>query len=201
MKKTKEEALKTRNKILKSSLSVFLAKGYSETTLEQIAKRSKVTRGAIYWHFKNKKEILDILGKGQFNRLTEKINEIQGQDSSALDKLDEILRINVTALYDLKEFRDYIELTWFNVEKSQDKSLYQSKIEITELFYKVILKLIKQAQDQDEIRKDMDYNLIALNFINLINGLFRSYFMLQSHFKDRSMAMASLDQYLDLIKK
>ena len=54
MRRTKEEAEQTRNAILEAAVDVFTEKGVARATLEQIAKAANVTRGAVYWHFKNK---------------------------------------------------------------------------------------------------------------------------------------------------
>ncbi|ABB39334.1 transcriptional regulator, TetR family [Oleidesulfovibrio alaskensis G20] len=56
-RKTKEEAEKTRQLLLDCALTVFLRKGYSATTLNDIAEEANLTRGAVYWHFKNKVDV------------------------------------------------------------------------------------------------------------------------------------------------
>ena len=50
-RRTKEEAAKTRARILASALSLFAKKGYVHTTFTDIAARLKMTKGAVYWHF------------------------------------------------------------------------------------------------------------------------------------------------------
>lgn len=54
MRRTKEEAEKTRTAILASAERLFLARGVAHTSLDLIAKDAGVTRGAVYWHFENK---------------------------------------------------------------------------------------------------------------------------------------------------
>ncbi len=54
MRRTKEEAEKTRIAILASAERLFLDKGVAHTSLDQIARDAGVTRGAVYWHFQNK---------------------------------------------------------------------------------------------------------------------------------------------------
>lgn len=53
-RKTKQQALVTRQHILDVALRLFSQQGVSSTSLVEIAKAAGVTRGAIYWHFKNK---------------------------------------------------------------------------------------------------------------------------------------------------
>lgn len=54
MRRTKEEAEQTREKIFRAGIKVFAEKGYSAGTLADVAREAGVTRGAIYWHFENK---------------------------------------------------------------------------------------------------------------------------------------------------
>ncbi|MGZ9164459.1 MAG: TetR family transcriptional regulator, partial [Anaerolineales bacterium] len=61
MRRTKEEAAVTRATLLKTALSVFSAKGYAAATLDDVATAAKVTRGAIYWHFKSKADLYNTL--------------------------------------------------------------------------------------------------------------------------------------------
>ncbi|MDP1673909.1 MAG: TetR family transcriptional regulator, partial [Burkholderiales bacterium] len=53
-RRTKDEAVETRNQILDAAEKVFSARGVSRTSLADIAEAASVTRGAIYWHFKDK---------------------------------------------------------------------------------------------------------------------------------------------------
>lgn len=60
-RKTKEEALETRNRLLDAAERVFNDRGVSRTSLSEIAQAAGVTRGAIYWHFKNKLDLFDAM--------------------------------------------------------------------------------------------------------------------------------------------
>jgi TetR/AcrR family acrAB operon transcriptional repressor len=54
VRKTKQDALATRNSILEAAAMLFAERGVSGTTLQHIATAAGVTRGAIYWHFEDK---------------------------------------------------------------------------------------------------------------------------------------------------
>ena len=62
-RKTKEESIKTRSLLLEAALDVFSEKSFSEVTLSEIAERVGMTKGALYWHFKNKSDLLSKLIK------------------------------------------------------------------------------------------------------------------------------------------
>ena len=57
VRRTKSEALETRARILDAAEQVFLRKGVLSASLNDIASEAGVTRGAIYWHFKNKHDV------------------------------------------------------------------------------------------------------------------------------------------------
>jgi TetR/AcrR family acrAB operon transcriptional repressor len=60
-RRTKEEALETRSRILDAAERVFNERGVANSSLEEIASAAKVTRGAVYWHFKDKAELFDAM--------------------------------------------------------------------------------------------------------------------------------------------
>ena len=54
MRRTKEEALETRRRILDAATAIFEQRHWKEVSLEQVAAAAGVTRGAVYWHFGSK---------------------------------------------------------------------------------------------------------------------------------------------------
>lgn len=56
-RKTKAEAALTRDRIVACARQVFSRDGVTNTSLEQVAKEAGVTRGAVYWHFRNKADL------------------------------------------------------------------------------------------------------------------------------------------------
>lgn len=61
VRKTKQEALETREKILDAAEMLFQRRGVSRTSLQDIATEAELTRGAIYWHFKDKAEMFNAM--------------------------------------------------------------------------------------------------------------------------------------------
>lgn len=61
LSKKEMRAQATRQAILDAAEDAFYALGFSGTTLEEIARRTGVTRGAIYWHFNDKTEVFQAI--------------------------------------------------------------------------------------------------------------------------------------------
>jgi len=60
-RRTKEEALATRHRLLDAAELLFQAQGVSRTSLNDIALQAGATRGAIYWHFKDKADLFNAM--------------------------------------------------------------------------------------------------------------------------------------------
>lgn len=60
-RRTKEDALATRHQLLEAAERVFAEKGVSRTSLQDIAQAAGASRGAIYWHFKNKADLFNAM--------------------------------------------------------------------------------------------------------------------------------------------
>src|SRR6478752_894909 len=60
-RRTKEEAMTTRERLLDAAELLFQSQGVSQTTLQQIAQAADATRGAVYWHFKDKADLFNAM--------------------------------------------------------------------------------------------------------------------------------------------
>jgi TetR/AcrR family acrAB operon transcriptional repressor len=94
VRRTKEEAQETRNRILDAAEQVFFEKGVSRTSLSDIAQAAGVTRGAIYWHFANKGDLFTEM----FDRVLLPLDELKAasldpEDPDPLGRLIEIFTV------------------------------------------------------------------------------------------------------------
>ncbi|MDB5825849.1 MAG: TetR family transcriptional regulator [Variovorax sp.] len=83
-RRTKEEALATRHRLIDAAEILFQSQGVSRTSLQQIAEQAGATRGAVYWHFKDKADL--------FNAMMERVtlpmeNAARFTDDPAVDPL------------------------------------------------------------------------------------------------------------------
>ncbi len=93
---TKEEALATRDRLLDAAELVFSEKGVSRTSLHDIAEAAGVSRGAIYWHFKNKADLFNAMMDRTTLPMEDALQQI-GHDAGQ-DPLDELQRAILDAM-------------------------------------------------------------------------------------------------------
>ena len=96
MRKTKEDAELTRQAILDAAERLFCDRGYAATTLDAISRAAGVTRGAFYWHFRDKAEVLAALHARCFLPQEQILTAVAEADSA--DPLGGLLDASVAAL-------------------------------------------------------------------------------------------------------
>ncbi|HSF22339.1 MAG TPA: TetR family transcriptional regulator [Burkholderiales bacterium] len=95
-RRTKDEALETRGRILDAAERVFSEHGVSRTSLEDVARAAGVTRGAIYWHFKDKGDLFAAM----VSRITLPMEAMvaRSSDESVDDPIGSLKKCAVSAL-------------------------------------------------------------------------------------------------------
>lgn len=173
MRKTKEEAEVTREKLLDAGLKVFSRKGYATATLDDIAKEAGVTRGAVYWHFKGGKAdlLVSILDDG-LARVNNIMLKIITADEKPIKKLE---RLAVRMLEFLEEDEKYRALQEILIFKTGEDTELTLKLADKQLAQRETLKnisdMIDEAKAAGEVRKDVDTTTIALAYYGMINGI------------------------------
>ncbi len=100
MRRTKEEAARTRDSIVEAALACFERHGIGGSTLDQIAAEAGVTKGAIYWHFRGKREIFEAIRDDIAIPLLDRADTtlLHGGDGTALSRIEAFLAAMVDTL-------------------------------------------------------------------------------------------------------
>ena len=88
-----------RDQILDSALTLFAAKGYSNTSIEDIKRKSNISTSRIYNQFKNKQTIAKTLYIDLAQRMQESLREIDRANTTVRDTM----RAVVDLMFDLTE--------------------------------------------------------------------------------------------------
>lgn len=174
MKKTKAEALKTREYLMLAALDTFYERGVSRASLNEIAQNAGVTRGALYWHFKNKEDLFDAL----FQHIFHDIRFEFAEDMDCSGKADTLSQLqssleNVFTRIESNEthrkFSSIIHLKCEHTEQNQAiTSLMHSYIE---MWKTQISRSISQCIKQGQLPKDLDVKLATSYLGSTIIGL------------------------------
>ena len=76
-----ENSAATRSALLKIARKLFAERGYADTATEEVVKRARVTRGALYHHFKDKQDLFKAVLHEEQLRLASKTGEAASKES------------------------------------------------------------------------------------------------------------------------
>ena len=202
MRRTKEEAEVTKQRLVKAALDVFSRKGYADTRLEDIAAEAGVTRGAIYHHFGNdsnqfngKAELYNTLITEAYTRMNPLMEDAISGGINTLDKLRRLMVMTLMFAATDPEFRAISELTLFKTAIVPElEEGIQRKIQGTHVLVDYIASLVETGITAHEMRATVVPRDVALALIGLQNGLLSLWLLDTQLFslKDRAEAIVEL---------
>src|SRR5262249_26871130 len=153
MRKTKEEALVTREQVLRAALHVFSTQGYAASTLEGIAQEAGVTRGAVYGHFAGKAELYHTLVQEQFTRGGERLLAVFSEGGRARDMLHRFIARSLALVEDDEMYQRVIELTLFKADPAIDQvGDVQQKQQGTQALLHQLEQVLQAGVEAGEVR-------------------------------------------------
>ncbi|WP_338845174.1 TetR family transcriptional regulator [Massilia sp. W12] len=121
VRKTKEEALQTYHALLDAAEREFRARGVKDTTLAHVAAAAGVTRGAVYWHFKDKEALFAALRERAFAPNEALLQQMEASaQTDPLASLQTLLeQVLILVARDPRQ-RVMFEILFHRCEKNQD---------------------------------------------------------------------------------
>ena len=119
-RKTKEEAELTRKKVIKSALLLFSEQGVAHTTLTDISKKAEVTKGAFYWHFKNKLEVFDAIIEEYSLPIEKQADDMMKQGGEPLQALLKTLHFFFNKVENSPELIALFDVTYYKCEYTHE---------------------------------------------------------------------------------
>jgi len=177
LRRSKEDAQQTRQKIIEAAEEVFFHQGIARTTLEQIARAAGVTRGAIYWNFENKVDLINVVHAEVQMPAEEILKRILADDTSgALDKLERHCGDSLLQLHKDEHTRRVYSILLLKCEHSEEtrqlsERLRESKLEMTHNLERFFSRL----QQHGHISPAEEPRLLAIGLYSFMLGLYSDY--------------------------
>ncbi|RZI92687.1 MAG: TetR family transcriptional regulator [Variovorax sp.] len=196
-RRTKEEALATRHRLIDAAEVLFQSQGVSQTSLQQIAEQAGATRGAIYWHFKDKADL--------FNAMMERVKlpmeaAVRFSSTSDHDPLALIESAMVHALRlvtDDPQVRRVFEVATHKVEyTSEMASAHRRHLEGRNACVVDFEKAIRLAARRARIKLPVPAAVAAYGLHALISGLIQDWLLDPTAFALVSAGRRTFNIYL-----
>ena len=159
VRKTKEEAEKTRKELIEAARRVFHQCGVSRSTLEKIAKDAGVTRGAVYWHFKDKAELFFAMREDVFIPMVERTDSFLLSEAyeNPLDAIEASLKEFFRVLDDCSIVREVFEIMISRCEYVDEFARVQEEVgRPAQEFLSKIERVYQRAAEKGMLREGLD---------------------------------------------
>jgi len=175
MRKTKTEAQKTRRYLLDAALEVFWRDGVTRASLQAIAQEADVTRGALYWHFKNKEDLFETLFEQQYADFFAAFN-----DQTLRDNQDvwTHLQHNLTTMFETLATREskhkFCNVMFSKCEQTAgNETITELACRYHRLFQKQIAYALQLSREQGRLPENTDIELAAIYLESSLVGLIK----------------------------
>jgi TetR/AcrR family acrAB operon transcriptional repressor len=193
-RKTKAEAALTRDRIVACARQVFSREGVTNTSLEHVAKEAGVTRGAVYWHFRNKADLFMAvrLDTGSLLRL----NPESGDDP--LHRLELFLLEAIRRLRDEDKVRETYEVMLWKCEYvGEFAGVRKDLMSAGTLFLTEATELYEEAAREKLIAPELNPRLAARETFCFYAGMLKLWLADESGQAVREDILKVITQHID----
>lgn len=172
-RKTKEESEETRRLLLDAALKLFSEKGIQNTTLAAVAKEAGVTRGAIYWHFKDKADMLHALWEVVLGPLDQVYESLFAEQEK--DPLDYLLKCSTEFLLEVVNNPKFQQVMRISMQSMSDQQLCEHMRCHCQNDLDNLTKVMGLARKKGILRQGLSPKTAAFCFMGYMAGILETW--------------------------
>ncbi|MBT3227286.1 MAG: TetR/AcrR family transcriptional regulator [Deltaproteobacteria bacterium] len=178
--------------IIDTAAELFHKKGYSSTSLDDVAKALGISKPALYHYVKNKNELLTIIYTQTFENIFMDTYEISNMDLLPDEKLRRIIRHHITNII-MKDL--YMFSVFFSEENRLPKRDFNKIREEKRRYTGIIEKILEEGMSQGLFVKT-DPRLQAYAIIGMCNWIYKWYKVGETRFSPEQIS----DYFIQLLE-
>jgi TetR/AcrR family acrAB operon transcriptional repressor len=176
-RRTKEDAAITREQLLDAAESVFRRRGVARSSLAEVAAAAGVTRGAVYWHFRDKADLCDAMCERARTPMEAMLSDAGAATHD--DPLGALRTLAITALTRLASdprSQAVFEVMLHETESAGEMAtITERKQRERRHCLTSVERVLQQAVEVGQLPKDTDTPLAAQALHAYIGGLMNSW--------------------------
>jgi AcrR family transcriptional regulator len=151
---------------VRKAATLFREKGYKAASMRDLAEAVGVEAASLYNHIKSKSELLHELVFSVANKFVLKMDEIESENISSLEKMEKLLRFHITEMIHNYEEVYVSDREWKHLSDPY-LSNYQNQRRV---YRKRIAAIIEEGIRNKEI-KTIDAPTVVLIFLHAVSGI------------------------------
>lgn len=200
MRRTKEDAAKTRAHILDVALRLFGELGYSGASLSKIAAAAEVTKGAIYWHFESKVDLYEQLIYEKSRHSFNELHGILSEQGPAVGKLKQYLIRSFLLLTEDQGFRELQRVIIFKTEQLPElNAQIEQKKNTMRLLLDHLTEVIEEGKKQGSIKSTVISSELSWEMLAFHNGVSNTWLLFPDSFPLAQKATSIVHHFFESI--
>ncbi|MBT3299709.1 MAG: TetR/AcrR family transcriptional regulator [Candidatus Marinimicrobia bacterium] len=157
-----------KEQILNAALLVLVEKGYESSRIDDIVAKSSLSKGAIYWYYKSKKEIYLDLVNFWVLRYSAFLNHIVEKDALPSQQLQDLFQYFIDQYESNPEPFKVLAEFWSMVGKDED---FKDKLQTVYSNFQALVATIISAGVQSGEFKNVNIKITALSIMVNIESI------------------------------
>ena len=198
VRKTKAEALETREHLLDAAEQLFLSQGVARTSLQHVAAAAGLTRGAVYWHFQDKADLFEaMVQRVALPCETAMAEALAAPDAAVMAGLLGLALVPMREVCAQPRVQRVFTIMLHHTEMAADmQAVQQRHIEGVGTYIDQMRQLIERARGLGLIDTGQDPAAAALGLFALVDGLLRHWTLTPGSFDLVAVGEATVGAYL-----
>ncbi|SDI24846.1 transcriptional regulator, TetR family [Alteribacillus persepolensis] len=146
MKLREKKAAKKKEEILRSASKIISRRGYDGATMEDIAAELLMTKGALYYYFKNKEELLYQCHVLVLSEAEEKLESIYRENISSIEKMRKAIRFHIEVAITEKETFNLIIKPEMTFSEKHISKVLKQRDDYAGVFDKIIQEGVQSGE-------------------------------------------------------
>ncbi len=186
---TREEKKKrTKQAILQAAITLFNDQGYTNTSIEKIAKTAGVGKGTVYSYFQTKKDIIKGFCEFEMEQIHLELVKNANPDAPLLEQM---LTIYMTEFKHITRNREFGRL-FMRESVFPDDANVKNHLEMDDKYFQLLFPILTAAQKRGELREDIELLHITAHFYSL-------FILIVSAWYTKRVATEEISQAMELL--
>ena len=156
-------------RILNASIGLFAKNGYSQTTISQIAKASKVSFGTVFTYFDHKEALFRAAVLNRMQTWEPLFHQLNGhEDNSPLEVIKEMIENHIDLFAEQEEYLRLVQYVLGQPDRFRE--IFERLNDFLDRFLEVLKPIVQKGQESGQLQH-IDLEVVCLSYFSFINGI------------------------------
>ncbi|HTZ40347.1 MAG TPA: TetR/AcrR family transcriptional regulator [Syntrophales bacterium] len=171
-RRREREKEQRRSTILRAARKEFFEKGFRSVTVDSVARRAELSKGAIYLYFKSKEEIYAQILLRDIDKFHERVDALLDTAKSASENLRQFAEVYATFFISDRElFRIFMNFMIQHNPVNFTPNINDHIVKSTNQTVNIIEQILQMGVDRGEFPRDLNIRICRNALWGLLNGI------------------------------